>query len=101
MQRLDAMPANGTGKDAATGRFFPGHAGGPGRPRREVERQYLAALRDCVPITEWRKVVARALKDAKDGAAKAREWLVNYLMGKDPMAMLDALDLLAELEGRR
>ena len=82
------------------GRFARGNPGGPGRPRRETERQYLAALRDGVPLDEWRRVVARALRDAKAGDAKAREWLSKYLIGENTDAMLEALELIAELRGR-
>lgn len=84
----------------SNGRFAPGNPGGPGRPRREFERQYLAALRDCVPLSEWRKVVAKALKQAKQGNARARDWLGKYLVGDDPLGLLDVLDRLAELEER-
>jgi hypothetical protein len=83
---------------AAGGRFAVGNPGGPGRPKRETERQYLDALRRGVPMEEWEKVVARALADAKRGDAKAREWLSKYLVGDDPLVMLDVLDRLEELE---
>jgi hypothetical protein len=49
-------------------------------------------------MEEWEKVVARALADAKRGDAKAREWLSKYLVGDDPLVMLDVLDRLEELE---
>lgn len=59
--------------------------GGPGRPRRQVEREYLDALVGAVPLDEWRKVVAKALKQAKAGDARSRDWLGRYLMGSDPI----------------
>jgi hypothetical protein len=33
-------------RDAQNGRFLPGYPGGPGRPRRAIEADYLAALLD-------------------------------------------------------
>jgi hypothetical protein len=67
---------------AANGRFAPGWRGGPGRPRRVIERDYLAALSEAVPIDRWKKIVERAASDAENGDAKARDWLGSYLLGK-------------------
>lgn len=67
------------------GRFTAGNPGGPGRPRRAIERQYLAALSDAIPLDEWRAIVSRAVQDAKDGDAKAREWLSRYALGAEPL----------------
>jgi hypothetical protein len=66
----------------AKGRFKKGHKGGPGRPRRVVELDYLLTLSDAVPPDRWRKIIERAIVDAENGDAKAREWIGNYLMGK-------------------
>lgn len=62
------------------GRFVKGHAGGPGRPRRNVEADFLLALREGVTMTHWRAVVHRAVLDAVNGDGKAREWLSRYLL---------------------
>jgi hypothetical protein len=64
------------------GRFAFGNRGGPGRPRRTVEAQYLTALREAVPIETWTKVCETAVAQAVAGDAKAREWLGSYLIGK-------------------
>ena len=64
------------------GRFAEGNPGGPGRPRRETERAYLATLAEACPPSTWRVIVERAVKDAKAGDAKAREWLAAYLVGR-------------------
>jgi hypothetical protein len=80
----------------ANGRFRPGHPGGPGRPRRAVEADYLATLSDAVPLDRWRAIVARAVEDAEQGDAKARAWLTDHLIGKlagDPLLMLAAAEL--------
>jgi hypothetical protein len=67
---------------AANGRFAPGWRGGPGRPRRATERDYLAALGEAVTIDRWRKIVERAASNAENGDAKARDWLGSYLVGR-------------------
>ncbi len=79
------------------GRFAKGNPGGPGRPRRTVEREYLATLADAVSLDDWRQIVGRAVVDAKDGDAKARDWLTRYLLGPEPMTLTD----LAGRERRR
>ena len=64
------------------GRWAQGNSGGPGRPRRDTEAAYLAALADACPPDRWRAIVARAVSDAEAGDAKAREWLGAYLIGR-------------------
>src|SRR5262245_12513652 len=64
------------------GRFAPGNPGGPGRPRRAVEADYLAALSEAVTLERWGEIVATAIAQAIAGDAKAREWLGSYLAGK-------------------
>jgi len=66
------------------GTFAVGNSGGPGRPRRTIEREYLAALLDSVSLDSWRAIIAKAVDDAKQGDAKAREWLARYLVGAEP-----------------
>lgn len=65
------------------GRFVKGHSGNEkGRPKRDTEDKYLQALRDSVPLKEWKAICERAIKDAKDGNNQARQWLSDYLLGK-------------------
>jgi hypothetical protein len=67
------------------GRFGKGNPGNPharGRPRRAAEQSYLDATVAIVSLDHWRMVVARALKQAVDGDAKAREWLGKVLLGR-------------------
>ncbi len=70
-----------TADRGARGRFAKGNLGGPGRPRRAVEREYLAALSAAVSLDDWREIVQRAVTDAKGGDATARVWLARYLVG--------------------
>src|SRR5690348_13702790 len=79
----------------AKGRFKKGHKGGPGRPRRVVEQDYVVALSEAVPLDRWRKIIERAITDAESGDARAREWVGNYMMGK-PTG--NALEKKAEAE---
>jgi hypothetical protein len=71
------------------GRFAVGNPGGPGRPRRAVERDYLTVLSDAVSRDDWRCVVQAAVESAKQGDAKARDWLTRYLIGDDPLTLTD------------
>lgn len=68
----------------ADGRFAPGNAGGPGRPRRAVEREYLAALADELTLDRWRRIVRGAIDAAENGDPKAREWVAKYALGTEP-----------------
>jgi len=78
------------------GKFAPGNPGGPGRPRRAVEREYVAVLSDVVTVDVWRDVVTRAVEDAKAGNARARDWLSRYVLGAEPLNLL----ALAAIEHR-
>ena len=64
------------------GRFAKGNGGGPGRPKKTREEQYLDILLSVVTPKEWEHVCAVALSRARAGDGKAREWLGNYIIGK-------------------
>lgn len=66
----------------STGQFAPGNAGGPGRPKRATEIDYLAALSDACPPDVWTRIVRRAVADAEEGDARARDWLAGYLIDR-------------------
>ncbi|HVD00487.1 MAG TPA: hypothetical protein VNG93_04995 [Candidatus Dormibacteraeota bacterium] len=76
--RLDGLE---TGR-GTNGRFRRGNPGGPGRPRRAVEDDYLRALTEECPPEAWREIVRQAVADAKAGDAKARGWLADHLIGQ-------------------
>jgi hypothetical protein len=59
------------------GRFQKGGKGGPGRPRRAIERDYLATLSEAVPLSVWQEIVAKAVESAREGDHAARVWLAN------------------------
>ena len=68
-------------KRSPRGTFAPGTAGGPGRPPRSVERDYLRALSDACPPERWQRIVEKAVELAEGGDAQARSWLGKYLCG--------------------
>jgi len=63
------------------GRFVKGNSGGPGRPTRRAEEEYLVALTDAVTLADWKKIVIKAVEDAKEGDHQARQWIGRYLIG--------------------
>ena len=70
------------------GRFAHGNAGGPGRPARAIERDYMAALCDEISLSDWREIVRKAVAAAKDGNAQARNWITRHVLGSEPMALM-------------
>src|SRR6516225_4348255 len=84
------------------GQFALGNPGGPGRPRRAVEREYLAALSEAVSLDDWREIVKATAEAAKKGDGKARNWLTRYLLGEKPISLADlAADEAAEVGAER
>jgi hypothetical protein len=90
------QPNDNNGRDEH-GRFTPGNSGGPGRPRRAVERDYLTTLTEACPPETWQRIVERAVADAKNGDATARAWLAKYLIGDKPAALTELA--IAEARG--
>lgn len=71
------------------GRFAVGNPGGPGRPRRAVENDYLATMSEIVGLDTWKRIVEKAVSKAEHGDAKSREWLSRYLLGNEPGSLLE------------
>ncbi len=86
--------SNDNGRDQ-TGRFVKGNPGGPGRPTRSIERDYLAALGDAVSLCDWQTICRNAVTAALNGDAKARDWITKHVIGKN-----FSLQKLAEKEAR-
>jgi len=78
--------------------FKKGNAGGPGRQKRETEKTYLIAMRDNIPLDAWIKIVARAKKDAMAGDARARDWISKYLVGDDPITIIELYEELEQVK---
>lgn len=68
-------------KRQAGGRFAKGNPGGPGRPKRAREVEYLRVLFDACPIETWQRICEAAVRDAIAGDWRARNFLSHYLMG--------------------
>lgn len=75
-----------TYKRKPDGTFAKGNPGGPGRPPRATESEYMRILMDACPPDVFREIVERAIADAKAGDATARTWLASYLVGKPSAA---------------
>lgn len=73
------------------GRFVAGNGGGPGRPRRAIEREYLAVISEAVSLEDWRAIVSHAVAVAKQGDDKARAWLAKYVIGDNPITLTELL----------
>jgi hypothetical protein len=56
---------------------------------RAIERDYLTALADLVPLETWREICQKTIEDARNGDPKARDWLARFLIGPKPLALLD------------
>ncbi len=98
MTRQATQAATGRNAD---GTFAPGNSGGPGRPARATERQYMAVVMAACDLETWQAIVERAVTDARNGDSTARAWLASYLLGKPPSrtAPRPAYVLAAEYEG--
>lgn len=69
------------------GQFIPGSGGGPGRPKRRTEQEYLDATISRVTLKDWREIVDKAVWQAKKGDSRARAWLSDYLLGPAPQRL--------------
>ena len=86
-------------KRGAGGRFLKGTKGGPGRPKRAVEADYLRSLTDAVSLDEWRAMVLAVVEQAKQGDMRSISWLGRYLLGT-PGANTPTLGDLARSEAQ-
>lgn len=65
------------------GRFLQGCPGGPGRPKRTTELQYLAVISEAVSLDDWKQIITKAVSQAKRGNRYARHFLAKYLLPAD------------------
>lgn len=71
------------------GRFATGNRGGPGRPKRETEREYLGVILRLCPPKTWGHIVEKAVADATNGDDKARAFLAKYLLPAESDPYMD------------
>jgi hypothetical protein len=94
----DRLVGRKTAMRNTNGTFALGNPGGPGRPRRQIEKEYCDALLACVSIEEWKRIVCRAVEDAIDGDHKAREWIGRLLIGDEPIALAEVVEEIEHLK---
>ena len=63
------------------GKFVKGNGGGPGRPKKQREEEYLKIMLSVVDPVEWKAICTKAVEQAKRGDATARKWIADYLIG--------------------
>lgn len=80
------------------GKFAKGNAGGPGRPRRQIEQDYLAAFSEAITLDDWKEIIEKAVGQAKEGDARARQWLTHYVIGPRQDKELEIIAIQEELE---
>lgn len=68
-------------KRDSKGRFVKGWNGGPGRPKKEIEQDYMDATIRSVSISDWEAIVSKAIAQAIKGDTAARKWLSDNLVG--------------------
>ncbi len=71
------------------GTFAPGNGGGPGRPRRAVELEYLGIVAGVVTLERWQRICEAAAVNAEAGDTAARAWLSKYLLGDTPPTLFE------------
>ena len=71
------------------GRWLKGKPPGPGRSPMKKEERYYRLTIESVTDEDWVEIVIKAVKQAKQGQWRAREWLANYIIGR-PVQVIDA-----------
>ena len=81
---IDIPTSRGIMKKSKTdGQWVTGTAPGPGRLPHLAEVKYLRGMHSVVSVDDWKAITLRAVEDALDGKASARNWLSKYLL--DPV----------------
>jgi hypothetical protein len=64
------------------GRFVNGISGNPsGRPPKKREERFLEVTLEACTFEDWRKIIIKAIEQAKRGDSMARKFLADYLIG--------------------
>ena len=74
------------------GQFASGNPGGPGRPSKKSEAEYLSVVLAACPPDRWKTIVEKAVTDAEDGCHKARVWLAGFLTPEPGVAGSEPVD---------
>lgn len=105
-KKASRLDGGKTGRDRK-GRFTKGNPGGPGRPPREREVAYLAAVKDSVPVNEWVRIVRKAVEQARRGDRHARQFVCELVLPDLELAAVElremdrpAEDVVGDLGGQ-
>ena len=72
------------------GRFTKGNPGGPGRPARATEEEYLLALRDTIPLERWQRMIEKIADHIEEtGSIRAFVALADRMLGKPAVTVHD------------
>ncbi len=63
------------------GRFKRGNTFGRGRPRKEIERDYLSAIRDACSSEDVKEIFGKVVEQAKQGDLKAARFVIEQFVG--------------------
>jgi hypothetical protein len=80
------------------GRYANGNQGGPGRPPLAREKDYLRVTVGGCSVDDWGAIVQRAVKDAKQGDPRARDWLSRHLIGDRNSSICSQFESLLDLD---
>jgi hypothetical protein len=76
--------------------FKPGGKGGPGRPKRSVEEEYLRIGTEAVPPEKVQAILAKLADQAAAGDVRAAQVVIRFLYGGDPVLTRKLMAQLAE-----
>ena len=72
------------------GRFTKGNPGGPGRPARATEEEYLLTLRDTIPLERWQRMIEKIADHIEEtGSIRAFVALADRMLGKPAVTVHD------------
>lgn len=87
-----AVAGEVAGQRDPRGLFTKGNKGGPGRPRRAVEKRYFEATIESCSLKDWSRIIRRAVDDTEDQNPltrdRARSFLLKALFGTQPGALV-------------
>jgi hypothetical protein len=70
------------------GKFTKGNTFGRGRPRKEIERDYLAAIRDACSSEDVKEIFGKLVEQAKGGDLRAARYVLEACIGsREPLAL--------------
>lgn len=97
------MERDERGRFVAGNNAAKGNKGGPGRPKKPREERYYQILMTACSFSDWKRIVQKAVDQAKKGNPAARKWLSDYLIGVPPqrheLTGIDGEPLILRVKG--